>query len=59
MAKFLVNFLRWLLIALLIYYIIVFPQDAADLTRSIVEGAIDLFVGLATSVATFISNLAS
>ncbi|HEX6254779.1 MAG TPA: hypothetical protein VFZ70_03115 [Euzebyales bacterium] len=48
------KWLRWLLVALLVYYIIVFPQDAAELTRTIVNGAIELFTGAAQSVAAFL-----
>jgi hypothetical protein len=51
------TWLRWLLVALLVYYIIVFPQDAAQLTRTIVTGAISLFTGVAQSVAAFLSTL--
>lgn len=51
------NWLRWLLIALLVYFVIVYPQEAADLTRSLVSGAIDLFTGAAESVATFLRNI--
>lgn len=57
MTKFLTNLLRWLLLGILIYYIIAFPQQAADLTQTLVEGAIDLFVTLATRVAAFITGL--
>lgn len=48
------KWLRWLLLALLIYYIVVYPQDAAQLTRSVVSGAVELFTGAAQSVAAFL-----
>jgi len=48
------KWLRWLLLALLVYYVIVFPQDAAELTTSIVSGTIELFTGAAESVAAFL-----
>ena len=48
------TWLRWFLVALLVYYIVVFPQDAAQLTRAIVTGAIALFTGAAQSVAAFL-----
>ena len=51
------KWLRWLLLALLIYYVIVFPEDAAQLTQAIVSGTIELFVGAADAVATFLQNL--
>lgn len=51
------KWLRWLLLALFVYYIVVFPQEAAQLTRTVVGGAIDLFVGAADAVATFLQSL--
>ena len=51
------KWLRWLLLALFVYYIVVFPAAAAELTRSVVGGAIELFVGAADAVATFLQNL--
>lgn len=51
------NWLRWLLIALLVYFIVAYPRDAAELTRSVVGGAVDLFTGAAQSVATFLRNI--
>lgn len=51
------KWLRWLLVALLVYYIVVFPQQAAQLTRQLVEGAIALFTGVAASVAAFLEAI--
>lgn len=51
------NWLRWLLVALLLYYIVVYPQEAGVLVRTIVTGAIGLFVGVAQSVAAFLRTL--
>lgn len=48
------KWLRWLLIALLVYFVIAYPTDAADLTRRIVSGAVELFTGAAQSVAAFL-----
>ena len=48
------KWLRWLLIALLVYFVVAYPTDAADLTRSLVGGAIVLFTGAAQSVAAFL-----
>lgn len=53
------KWLRWLLVALIIYYIVVFPQEAAQLTQALVTGAIGLFVGVAQSVAAFLRTLVS
>ncbi|HSJ46197.1 MAG TPA: hypothetical protein VK923_16095 [Euzebyales bacterium] len=51
------TWLRWLLLALLVYYIVVFPQEAAQLTQAIVGGAVRLFVGAADAAATFLQSL--
>jgi hypothetical protein len=51
------KWLRWLLVALLVYYIVVYPQEAAQLTRDIVTGALALFTGVAQSVAAFLRTL--
>lgn len=51
------KWLRWLLIALLVYFVVVYPTDAADLTQQIVGGAIELFTGAAQSVAAFLQAL--
>jgi hypothetical protein len=51
------KWLRWLLIALLVYFVVAFPQDAADLARRIVNGAVDLFTGAAQAVATFLREI--
>lgn len=48
------KWLRWLLIALLVYFVIAYPTDAAELTRQVVGGAIELFTGAAQSVAAFL-----
>lgn len=48
------KWLRWLLIALLIYFVIVSPTEAAQVTQRIFEGAVALFVGTADAVATFL-----
>ena len=41
------KWLRWLLIALLVYFIVAYPNDAAQLTRRIVSVTVDLFTGAA------------
>jgi len=51
------KWLRWLLLAIFVYYVVVFPQEAAQLTRSVVGGAIELFVGAANAVVTFLQTL--
>lgn len=51
------KWLRWLLVALLVYYVVVRPRQAAELTRQIVEGAIALFTGVAASVAAFLEAI--
>lgn len=48
------KWLRWLLVALLVYYVVVFPTDAAELTRAIVSVTINLFTGAAQAVAEFL-----
>ncbi len=48
------KWLRYLLIALLVYFVIVYPTDAAILTRQVFEGAVALFTGAAQSVAAFL-----
>lgn len=48
------RWLRWLLIALLVYFVVAYPNDAADVTRQVVGGAIALFTGAAQSVAAFL-----
>lgn len=48
------RWLRWLLIALLVYFIVAFPRDAAEVTREVVSVAIALFTGAAQSVAAFL-----
>jgi hypothetical protein len=47
------TWVRWLLLALLIYYIVVYPTEAGNLAQSLVTGAIALFTGVAQSVAAF------
>lgn len=51
------KWLRWLLVALLIYFVVVSPTAAAELTRQVVDGAIALFTGAAASVAAFLQAL--
>ncbi|MBW3606657.1 MAG: hypothetical protein KY460_17465 [Actinobacteria bacterium] len=51
------KWLRWLLLALLVYFVVVRPREAADVTRQVVEGAIALFTGAAESIAAFLSAL--
>jgi hypothetical protein len=51
------KWLRWLLLAIFVYYVVVFPQDAAQLTRTVVDGAVALFVGAANAVVTFLQTL--
>lgn len=51
------KWLRWLIIALLIYFIIVSPQEAALVTRRLVDGAVTLFVGTAESVGAFLRTI--
>lgn len=51
------KWLRWLLIALLVYFIIAFPQDAAEVTRRTVSLIVDLFTGAAQAVAAFLRAL--
>lgn len=48
------KYLRWLLIALLVYFIIVFPNDAAELTQELVGAIVALFVGAANAIADFL-----
>lgn len=48
------NWLRWLLIALLVYFVIAFPNDAAELTRQLVTVTVELFTGAANSIAAFL-----
>jgi hypothetical protein len=48
------KWLRWLLIALLVYFVVAYPNDAAQLTRRIVSVTVDLFTGAAQSVAAFL-----
>ncbi|CAN5881558.1 hypothetical protein BH23ACT10_BH23ACT10_23520 [soil metagenome] len=48
------KWLRWLLIALFVYFVVAYPTDAAELTRRVVGGAVDLFTGAAQSVAAFL-----
>lgn len=48
------KWLRWLLIALLVYFVFAYPTEAADLTRQIVGTTVDLFRGAAESVAQFL-----
>lgn len=51
------NWVRWLLIALLVYFIVAYPQEAAELTSDLVGGAVDLFTAAAESVATFLRTI--
>lgn len=51
------KWLRWLLIALLVYFVIAYPQDAAELTREIVTGVVALFTGAAQSVSQFLRSI--
>ncbi len=51
------KWLRWLLLALLVYFVIANPQEAAELTREIVGGAVTLFTGAAESVSTFLRSI--
>lgn len=48
------KWLRWLLIALLVYFVVAYPTDAANLARRIVTVTVDLFTGAAQSVAAFL-----
>jgi hypothetical protein len=48
------KWLRWLLIALLVYFVVAYPTDAAELTRRVVSVTVDLFTGAAQSVAAFL-----
>jgi hypothetical protein len=48
------RWLRYLLIALLIYFVIVSPTEAAIVTRRLFSGAVTLFVGTAESVGSFL-----
>ena len=47
------KWLRWLLIALLVYFVFAYPIEAAEVTRQVVSTTIDLFEGAAESVAAF------
>ena len=51
------KWLRWLLIALLVYFIVAYPTDAANLARRIVSVTVDLFTGAAQAVATFLRTV--
>lgn len=51
------KWLRWLVAALLIYFIIAFPTDAAELTRQLVSVTIELFTGAAQAVALFLRSV--
>jgi hypothetical protein len=51
------RWLRYLLIALLIYFIIVSPTEAAIVTRRLFSGAVTLFVATAESVGSFLRTI--
>jgi hypothetical protein len=48
------KWLRWLLVALLVYFIVAYPTEAAELTQRIVSVTVDLFTGAAESIAAFL-----
>jgi hypothetical protein len=48
------KWLRWLLIALLVYFIVRYPTDAANLAQRIVSTTVALFTGAAQAVAAFL-----
>ena len=48
------KWVRWIVIALLVYFVIVYPTDAAEITRRIVSTTVELFTGAAQSVAAFL-----